>query len=320
MKRIVNSYLIRKIINFFRTNKLKKKYYTRKYENGVSVKNSIIFCANGFLAHGGLADRIYGILTSYAICKIKNWNFTICFNSPYRLDEFLIPNMYNWLISENDVIYDLGYAKPVLRMGGCSKVDFDSIKIIKKQIHLYSNYKWLNNINEKYNTSFTWSGLFNELFNVSDALQKDLNVVRDNLPEKYVSLQVRVQNAFGDFPDCGSAELSEVNKKKLLGICESKIDSLYLEEKIPVLLTSDSQSFVDYFQALCKESLCFIPGTILHTDNNEFSGYEAHKKTFIDLFCLAMGKEIYQISHEHIYRSGFSNLAAQITGKEVKWI
>lgn len=323
MGRVVSSFYIRKTINFIRAKKIEKQFYVadKNIDECITNKKEFVFCANGFLAHGGLADRIYGILTTYAICKIKNWKFAIHFNSPYNLEDFLVPNMYDWRIATNDIRYNLNCAKPILRMGGCYlKPDFDSIKPIKKQIHFYSNYKNLDGINNKYGTAFTWAELFKELFRVSDVLQRDLNAIMEKLPEKYISLQLRVQNAFGDFPDCGSTELSDIEKECMLNICEKKINSVTLENKMPILLTSDSQRLIDYFQTKKKDSLCFIPGTVLHTDNTDFSGYDAHKKTFIDLFCLAAGKEIYQIENENIYRSGFSKLAAQITERNVKWL
>lgn len=321
MGRFAGNFYIRKIINILRAKKIKKQFYIdRNTDKYTSEKKDVVFCANGFVSHGGLADRIYGILTTYAICKIKNWSFAINFNSPYNLEAFLVPNKYNWLISEKGVLYNSKLAKPVFRLGGCNNCDFDSIKPNKKQIHLYSNCKCLEKINAKYNTSFTWAGLFNELFKISDALQRELDDIKEKLPKRYISVQIRVLNAFGDFPDCGSEELIESEKKQLLDFCQEKIKSLYLEKKIPILLTSDSQRLIDYFQTTCKEGICFIPGTILHSDNKEISGYEAHKKTFIDLFCLAAGENIYQIENEHIYRSGFSILAAQITERSVLWL
>ena len=107
---------------------------------------------------------------------------------------------------------------------------------------------------------------------------------------------------------------------ELLEICKQKVYSLYADKKIPILLTSDSQRLIDSLQSSCKEMLFVIPGNITHSDNKDSSGYEAHKKTFIDLFCLADGKEIYQISSPYIYCSGFSMLASQIKGKEIQWI
>ncbi len=323
MRRFVNNFYIRKIINFIRVLQLEKRFYIRKNE-GINEKYSqekdVIFCANGFLPHGGIADRMYGILTTYALCKINKLRFAINFTTPYKLENFFTPNKYNWQISENDVCYNLKYSKPVLLMGGCKKISFNTIRKENRTLHVYSNYKGLDVINDSFNTMFTWKELFNELFTLNDNFCIDLFKIKNVLPQKYVSLQIRILNALGDFCDCGSKELSETKKSELLEICKQKVYSLYADKKIPILLTSDSQRLIDSLQSSCKEMLFVIPGNITHSDNKDISGYEAHKKTFIDLFCLADGKEIYQISSQYIYCSGFSMLASQIKGKEIQWI
>lgn len=76
-----------------------KHYYNNISTNITPTNNEIIFTCNGFIWHGGLADRLKGAVSVYEWCKKNNKIFKINFCHPFKLENYLVPNKYNWRIS-----------------------------------------------------------------------------------------------------------------------------------------------------------------------------------------------------------------------------
>ena len=322
--KIVNYYIVRKIINAVRNYKVYKTYYSVHNKIPETVKKScVIYCADGHIKHGGLADRLYGILTTYALCKIKNIRFYIYYVYPYDLSLFLVPGSYDWRISEKEITYNSRYAVPKSVMGGCRKITKNAIKIRGvRQIHFYSNFKYLETINNIFKTDFTYKQLFDELFTFSQFFMKDFSFYQKKLPEKYTSLQIRIQNALNDFDDVGCITLGQTEQENLIHVCNQKIKSVYEKYHVLILLTSDSEKLLNRMKEMDKGfgRIVTIPGEIIHTDTVSDSSYELNKKTFIDFFLLAEGQPVCQIKDPYIYVSGFSIMGAHIRGKECVFI
>ena len=66
-------------------------------------QKEIIIVFDGNFGHGGLVDRLKGIVSFYAISKEINADFKIYFKHPFQLDTFLEPNQYNWLATDSDL-------------------------------------------------------------------------------------------------------------------------------------------------------------------------------------------------------------------------
>lgn len=325
-KRFTDTYAVRRLINAVRAAQLRRRWYRMRRESGGAVKTDcIIWCADGHIPHGGLADRLYGIMSLYALCKVRRVPFSIFYDVPYDVRLFLAPNEYDWSIDKTSITYDKAHAVPRCLLGGAARLPHNAVSIVRgKQVHAYCNFKNLDFINKKFGTDFSYSQLFHELFTFSPAFSAELERYKELLPQEYAGLQVRVLNAFGDFPDTVANVLSEVQKGNLeKAVCEA-ILRVHSESGLPVLFTSDSQVLIDKVKSHFSDSsiVLTIPGQITHTDSSAAgNSYEAHKKTFIDLFLLGGGaKELYQIENPHIYKSGFSTLAAKISGKEVRFI
>ena len=325
-KRITDYYYIRYFINIIYTKKLLKQYYNNKIINKINneFKNCIIYCADGHIPCGGLADRMFGIMNLYALCTIKHVPFYIYFESPYSLNNFLEPNSYNWIINKNYITYNKKESMPRCLLGGAQRLPKWAVSLKKnKQIHVYCNFKNLDYINKKYKSNFTYYKLFHELFKFNDSFLKRFKEIRLMFPNEYVGLQVRCLNAFGDFPDAISNSLTKQQRDKLVNLCEDKINEIYIRTNLPILLTTDSQKLIDILKERKKINNCLmtVPGEITHTDiiksNNDF---EKHLKTYIDLFLLAEAKELFQINNKYIYKSGFSTLAATLSNKKINFI
>lgn len=326
-KRISDIYIIRRTINIIRTAKMKKQWYRVKTVNADSKKsNCIIYCADGHIAHGGLADRMYGIMALYALCKIENVPFYINWCAPYNLLLFLVPNEYDWSIEKASVVYDIRFSVPRCLLGGAIRLPKNAVSLSRgKQVHAYCNFKNIDFINKKYGTDFSYKELFHELFKLSPAFAKDLQNYKSQLPQQYAGVQVRVLNAFGDFSDSVDNMLSDEERKLLITFCSKKIRQINDDTEKKVLFTSDSQILIDSIKKEfdSDDILLTIPGKITHSDfagESDTTLYETHKKTFIDLFLLSGSTHLYQIRNKHIYKSGFSILAAKISGKEIEFI
>lgn len=61
-----NNVILRRTVNLFRAIVLRFKYYKLFAPKG---DKCIVLMIDGKLRHGGLADRLYGILNTYAYCK-----------------------------------------------------------------------------------------------------------------------------------------------------------------------------------------------------------------------------------------------------------
>ncbi|MEG2150383.1 MAG: hypothetical protein RRY36_04085, partial [Bacteroidaceae bacterium] len=84
----------------YRLNRKVKKYlspyYTEQAPAGKNKKKIIIFMADGRKSHGGLADRLRGMISTYKYCLEHEVEFRIHFTSPFELGELLVPNEYDW--------------------------------------------------------------------------------------------------------------------------------------------------------------------------------------------------------------------------------
>lgn len=54
---------------------------------------------------GGLSDRLRGIVSIYAECKKQRLPFRIVFE-PLHLEDYLLPNKYDWRISKEEICWD----------------------------------------------------------------------------------------------------------------------------------------------------------------------------------------------------------------------
>lgn len=111
MKNII-WYLKRFIIDKLKVNKLKKYYSRNNKLLGLKTK-TIIYMADGKMLHGGLSDRLCGIISTYDYCIKNGIGFKIHFNSPYNLTDYLLPNRYDWTIDESQISFNLKESEPV---------------------------------------------------------------------------------------------------------------------------------------------------------------------------------------------------------------
>lgn len=308
---------IRRWIDWYKSQKL-QKYYSPKGKRAKNENKTIIFMADGRTRHGGLADRLCGMVSAYNYCKKNGFQFKIYFVCPYHIEDFLDIATFDWIINKEDISYNSNDAEPIylsLYSSEYSEVDKYFNREIghcqKKQVHLYTNARYFHN-NE-------FSLLFAELFRPTAVLQKVLDETRKRLPEHYVSLTFRFQQLLGDFKEDGFQTLqSDEKKEKLIEECLDSVRSLYNKTNSELLVTSDSTTFLSRVAHL--PHVYIIPGKMRHEDYGKdlVVDREVDLKSFVDFFMLSEADYIYIYVKKPLYHTGFPKVAALVHNKS--WI
>lgn len=145
-----------------------RKLYHKKADKDPS--ECYVYVADGRTAHGGISDRLRGIIGVYQYCKSRNIPFRINFIHPFNLEQFLIPNKYNWKLrnKEFDRNNKVGFRffNAYSHLWERKDIYFSLLNSRKKQVHCYTNVT----IDEP-----NMHVYFNELFKPSEVLQKALD-------------------------------------------------------------------------------------------------------------------------------------------------
>jgi len=281
----------------------------------IGDKQTVIFLCNGFVDHGGWADRLRGILSVYAICKELGLQFRLLFSSPFPLTDYLVPNEYDWRIDEADVIYDCSVSDVIALQSGDDsswqgKKQYDILKQSFSvsdavQIHVYTN------AHSVYGADY--GRLFHELFKPSLKLQSTIDKCLSALGQNYISVSARFIGNLGDFTDTQqAAPLPQSQREELLRSCVEQVGKLHLRHPdAKVLVCSDSISFLN---ATSEFPYTYIyNGKIVHLDTDEGkSDYELYEKTFVDFMLIAGASTIYRLETRWVRKSGFPYAASRV--------
>ena len=142
------------------------------YQSNADEKpaNCYVYVADGKTAHGGISDRLRGIISVYEYCKERGIPFRINFASPFDLSLFLVPNEYDWRLREGEFVrndaVDFRFFNSYSHIDE-DKEDYYSLLDSKKsQVHCYTNVTIDERNMHKY---------FRELFKPSEVLQHALD-------------------------------------------------------------------------------------------------------------------------------------------------
>jgi hypothetical protein len=270
--------------------------------------------ADGKVLIGGLSDRLRAIASIYKLCKELNLEFKINFTRPFNLNEYLLPNIYDWNILPNEICYNKEqvnicfiYTFPD-RFHDQTAQEFWARYFLKenyKQTHIYTNA----NIAEK-----EYAILFRELFRPAPELEAliDYNVrILVGGGGAFISVAFRFEQLLGDFkePDTSHHVLPDNEKEILIDKCIDHLKDIYNENDCgKVLVTSDSVSFLEETKRL--PFVYVIPGDVRHIDAVQNTSKDADLKVFLDYFVLSRSKKVYLVIEGKMYHSGFSYRAA----------
>jgi hypothetical protein len=286
---------------------LSLKYYNSDKSLPDDYPKTVIYMADGSEICGGLSSRLRSIVSVYKLCKELNIRFKINFTSPFNLNEYLLPNSYDWYISPNEINYNPKYAKPCFIAALYSRNHDDRIFWAKhflkeqyKQIHIHSDIFFA----EK-----DYAFLFRELFKLSGELEALINYHVKILGGGggYISVAFRFLQLLGDFKEYGSLPvLPDHEKKILINNCISHLKEIYSENDCDkAFVTSDSVSFLE--EAKHLPFVYVIPGGIGHVDVCRTPGEDINLKLFLDHFVLSHSKKVYLVIEGKMFNSSFSH-------------
>lgn len=308
---------IRKVVDWIKNRRL-KGYYTDAEAHVENCGGKLIYMADGRMRHGGLSDRICGIVSAYNYAKKNGLIFKIHFVTPYFLQDILIPNEYDWIIFKEDISYNRNDAIPVYIS---HRIDYEDVKECftkrlhkyhRRQIHLYTNARFFK--------KGEFSSLFSELFKPVPVLKTMIEANLDRIPKHYVSLTFRFQQLLGDFREDGFPTLeTEEKKEQLIAQCLKCVDYVKRKTNKAVLITSDSITFLERVENL--ENVYIIPGTIRHMEYTHGNAdISVDMKSYVDFYMLANAEIIYLCNIPPLYQSGFPETASRVYNKLYKEI
>lgn len=274
------------------------------------VKPMAIACLDGRTVTSGFADRLRGMITIYAYAQQMKIPFRIEHIEPFKLQDYFVPNKYDWLLKEGEKSLNLFYANPIfLRQTSFCHCKGKRLLWVKKkrQHHFYTNANYLGIINKKYHTDYQFGNLFQELFKPSPLLQEYVDKYGQELGNEYISVSFRFMQLMGDFKDCYGDVLNEEDKKILIKKSLKVIEDLHNHNNKKVLVTSDSQSFIDEAKKL--NFVYVIPGEIGHIGFSK--GTDVYMKTFLDFYMISQASHVYMAHSGKMYRSNFAPTAAK---------
>lgn len=300
-----------------------KKFYQ---ENQICTptKKLAIFMANGFCNHAGLSDRLKGIITVYGWCKRNHIKFSILHIHPFNLEDYLIPNQYNWHINKDYVCYNKKYTDVIHCMlnhltnklvssGRIYTLEEHFInkrmKSKKTQFHFYTN------MYPKDDKQF--GELFRELFKPAPKVKNCIQQHLEKIGNSYVSISFRFMQLLGDFRDCEGEILNTAEKQKLIEQSLHVID--FVRKQTPnskILITSDSISFLEAAKIL--PFVYVVSGKIGHINYEQSD--DVNMKTFIDFFMIANANKVYLAKSQKMYNSDFARRASMIYNKQFEII
>lgn len=308
---------MKKIKNILsRTINLLKIYFHLLQSIGFSKSNrsTIIICFDGVVSHGGLLDRLKGVISFYEVAKQKNIDFKIYFTHPFHLSDFLLENEVNWEI-KSFTFHPLK-DKVLYLMNDFNVNPLALIQPTKpRKYFVYCNIDYLKTSNPKLSETelnSLWRSNYQQLFKPSSFLQEAIS----KLPqEKNIVCHTRFTSLMGDFADTTSSVLNENEKEILSHKILEKIKTIQLENlNATIYVLSDSIVFLNYIKE--KTNFKTLTGTPKHVDvKSDSSSMEEHLKTFTDFYFMSLSEQVFLLKIDSMYNSGFSKYAAIVGNK-----
>lgn len=316
----MRNYFTQLVDSFYREPKLIWKYYRPFCWFRRKETNRYIFMADGKFLHGGMFDRLKGIVSIYALAKAQGKDFKIHFVHPFSLENYLIPNTYNWKIDNNNpIIYQYPASRPIFGYGEC----YEPSRILKdrnEEVHFYYGYNSLKEINLKYGTSFEWSKLYDELFKPTPYLQEYIDHYKKEIGGNYIAIHTRFLNLLGDKTETDiNPELpvkKQIELKEKISQFIAKI--MELHKGCGVMIASDSPNFIAFIQQKYPD-VYIVPGEISHIGTHD-SNDAQNIKMFVDYYLIGGAKKVYSLWSEGMWKSAFPEYAAMIGGTKFERI
>lgn len=289
----------------------------------VMDRPACVAMVDGMAYHGGMCDRFKGIVSLYAYCKHHGIPFRIRYTYPFRLEDYMSPAAYDWILDDNEYTDNLLYSRVLYMRGEHLARRLLGLKVTR-QVHFYTNRDLLERINdvlrgENETDRYDWGELFRELFRPCEGLRNRIDAIKRNIGSDYCAAVFRFQNLLGDFHEYRYKELAGEDEKEALVVkCLDAISELKKRHGDKALLvTSDSAAFLQRVSQI--EGVHIIPGKLIHIDQvsgeaDGDTGREAYMKSFLDFYVLSEAQKIYRVGTSYMYPSEFPVYAAKVHG------
>lgn len=287
--------------------------------NGVK-DSSVIFMANGYSWHGGLCDRLKGIVFTYKWCKDHNRRFYIKFNHPFELERYFKHNIYNWQIDDKDIHYNTEDADVCYIMYDTSISKYEKDGSLFRRIEQYLNKAILgkNKQIHVYTNAYIESKkefceLFSELFKPSVLVEKHLQKHLQILGNEYISISFRFVQLLGDFKDTSGEVLDDIQSQNLIEHSLKVIEQLHEDypQYLKIFVTADSHTFTDIAKKF--DYVYVADGKVGHIDFENSD--EVNIKTFVDFLLIAKAEKVFLAKSHKMYNSAFAKIASWSTNK-----
>ena len=289
--------------------KEEEKLYLKNYVGDVTLatQRCVIFMVDGRSVHGGLSDRIKAICTVYQYCRKRKIRFYINFVYPFRLQDYLIPNRYDWIPHQGVISYNSIDCKPILlnthqlpRQYHLKYLNRNIKKCV--QLHVYGN-------TDVFDDEFQEA--FNELFRPSPVLESDIEKNLSSIGGPFIAVVFRFQQLLGDFKERNYKVLGLAERESLIEKSKALLYRLHDKHKgTRILVTSDSGTFLGLVSQI--EFVYVIPGRVVHMDYTDDASFSVYEKSFIDLLMLSKAQKVYLACSGDMYHSGFAKRGAMI--------
>lgn len=294
--------------------KIKNIYLRLKFyglgNKSILKNNSVVFIMDKdyHKIHPGLVDRFKAIIGVYYIAKMNNRDFYLCYNTPFRLEKYLLPTKVNWNIDRKKISHCI-FDTRLLKYDAKAEVPVLNNSI--KEYHCYS-YLGFNILREQHHKKWEeeWHDLFWELFQISPYLKKKME---DCAPTTdYVAVHLRFVNALDNFESGYDNQLDDEEKTKLIDNCLKKLEEIRRQNNTKeIYVFSDSKRFIKIAEKNGYKALKGIDNVGHITFSNSDDTYD---KTFIDFFSLSRAEEVYAIRGGALYNSVYPQYASIVGG------
>src|SRR5690554_4686761 len=119
-------------------------------------KPMLISMVDGKRLGKGLTDRFKGIISVYALSKAINAPYRCIYDHPIHLTEFLAPNKYNWTPQSGELSETVSGVRFKLLRKQHTIRRLLKVLPLRKQVRVYANLDYLDEINRKYNKQYQW--------------------------------------------------------------------------------------------------------------------------------------------------------------------
>lgn len=308
---MIRDFLVRLLDRFYREPRLILKYYRPFSFRREDM--TVIFMVDGRMGHGGMFDRLKGIISTYAIAKSLRVGFRINFTYPFKLEKYLEPNEYDWQLKDGELHYGFPATRPLIAYGEFANPS----RLWQRRrgpTHIYYGYDSLDKINAHFGTSYDWGTLYRELFRPTERLQQYLDHYHQEIGKDYFVVHTRFLNLLGDKMEIASLNptLPEAQQVQLKAQCLKAIRELQdKHEGLRLMIASDSMRFISYVQQALPD-VYVVPGTVKHIDTAGETDDAENIKMFLDYYLIASARQVYSLVGRGMWKSAFPEYAVKI--------